>query len=681
MWKAPIGRGTRVVPGRPPTIQSSSSSYYYYYYYGCTTNRKIDLLRSSCGGIHHLHQRSTESFRSVVTAATAPARSLQKSLATTTTSGSSDNHPTDDGDDVHPRPRRKVLLDLINHIAKKKKHFWTVEELNMQTQRLLEYCHDDDDEQSDVTPVIEKHMNPSSITFFQVLEAWMERSMIMADPKPGGGTIDCAERARLVLDAMLPKKWDMVHSVVPNAKLGFLQYLLKKSHYEVVLQAYAVSNGGLPAALRAESLLSQMIQRCETIMTATSSTRKTRLRPPVPTLKTFNIVLNCWAKSNAYEAADRVRAILTFMEEWHDTCHAYARRNHLLHQYDDGCLPNERSLLCLIEAWTNGRPNEAPEATLGILREVMIATDHRSYNPTDRRYQNVQLDVAVFNAVIYAWVRSNRGRSAAMQAEDILQMMIQWSQISSNGSANNNRSPPPVQPNTRTYSMIIRAWEECETVESRGDAAQRAETILMKMVQLYAEGQESFKPNSLLFTSCIAAWSRAAMNCNDAPDRAERLWELLRKLYTETGYHDVELEPTTQIGNAVISAWSRAIGRPDSVERALGALDILKQEGKDDLISYNTVLDAMSRKGCAQDALALLHWLEGPDSHRSLVPDLVSYNSVLAAFGRSSTTVSTQENTDASSKCCNASEAESLLRKMNKLNGLKPDKLSYTCTS
>lgn len=662
-----------------------------------------------------------------------------------------------DDEDLLNRNQRKTLLDAINHIVKKQKHFWTIDELKMQTQRLLEYCNDTTGGQ-DITPLVKKNAKmattarstnsptknhstttssgtyykygrPSSNTFFQVLEAWMERSMMMAE-QPGGGTMDCAERARLLLDAMLPKRnMFQPHTTgvvnrnrtqfIQNTKLAFLQYLLQTSHYEVVLQAYAVSNAGLPAAIRAETLLSQMIQRCKFHMKNVKAIKRTKLdvkdamsggndwfrkqrhdRVPVPTLKTFNIVLNCWAKSNAYEAADRVNALLILMEQWHGTYSLYVEANNIRYHYD-GCLPNERSLLCLIEAWTNGRPNEAPEVTLRILREVMLTTDHRNNAiypiastidsdslhtiknssikdvKMERRYRNVQLDEAVFNAVIYAWVRSNRGRSAAVQAEDILHMMIQWSQNSSSVSTGNRVTP--VQPTTRTYSMIIMAWAECETIESKGDAAQRAETILMKMVQLYSEGQDSVKPNSLLFTSCIAAWSRAAINCNEAPDRAERLWELLRKLYVEAGYDDVELEPTTQIGNAVISAWSRCVGRPDTVERALGALDILKKEGKDDLISYNTVLDAMSKKGCAQDALKMLQWLEGPESKRSLVPDLVSYNSVLAAFGRSSTTSLTQEDKDSGSKCCNAHEAETLLRRMEQMNGLKPDKLSYTC--
>ena len=721
-----------------------------------TMNAMQHPFRNSLISREKFNYNPAESFSSASTFAEFEAANVDTPIAKSITVTTSSTITDIDDEDLLNRNQRKILLDAINHIVKKQKHFWTINELKMQTERLLEYCNDTSDGQ-DLTPVVKKSVKvgggtgsitnssinnnhstsgayykygrPSANTFFQVLEAWMERSMMMAE-QPGGGTIDCAERARLLLDAMLPKR-DMFQphttgivvaknrnrtQYIQNTKLAFLQYLLQTSHYEVVLQAYAVSNAGLPAAIRAETLLSQMIQRCKFYMKRTKLGGKggmkgdnRRSRPqrydrvPLPTLKTFNIVLNCWAKSNSYEAADRVNALLILMEQWHETYYLYAQANNMNRLQYDGCLPNERSLLCLIEAWTNGRPNEAPEVTLRILREAMITTDHRNSNinsiastidtdslniienrivkdvKIERRYRNVQLDEAVFNTVIYSWVRSNRGRSAALQAEDILQMMIQWSQNSS--SVSTGSQVTPVQPTTRTYSMIIMAWAECETIESKGDAAQRAETILMKMVQLYSEGQESVKPNSLLFTSCIAAWSRAAINCNEAPDYAERLWELLRKLHAETGHDNIELEPTTQIGNAVISAWSRCVGRPDSVERALGALNILKKEGKDDLISYNTVLDAMSKKGCAQDALKLLYWLEGPERQRSLVPDLVTYNSVLAAFGRSSTTSLTQEDKDSGSKCCNADEAESLLRRMEQMNGLKPDKLSYTCES
>jgi PPR repeat len=572
-------------------------------------------------------------------------------------------HVVDEDDRINHK--HKVLLDAVNHLDQKQKHFWTLEQLNTHTEHLLEYCAAARDSRPSNLP----YGRPSMAHFFQVMEAWMERALLQL-----GNGMEAAERARSILDAILPQRSLFLREytaagAVVNSKAAFLKFIVQASHYEVVLQAYAVSGGGLEAAERAESLVFQMIQACRAYMKQISYRKGSRgsiaPRPPEPTIKTFNILLNCWAKSGAYETADRVETLFQLMQQWNKSCSTWA----LQHPKTifTGCRPNERSLVCWIEAWTNSRPQEAPEVALRILREVMIATDSPQRDHYEK-FQDVQLDVAVFNAVIYAWVRSQRGRAAALTAEDILQLLLQWSQVSSNSL----RHRPAIQPNTRTYSMIIMAWAECEAIEQQGDAAQRAETILMKMVQLYHAGSHDVKPNSLLFTSCIAAWSRAASHNPEAPVRAEQLWQLLRSLHSATGATDICFEPTTQIGNAVISAWSRCTRRLDSVSHAITALKVLQNEAKDDLISYNTVLDAMAKKGLAQDAMDLLQWLEQESASRrtDLSPDLVSYNSVLAALGRA-----TVEPAPGA-----AEVAEGLLRRMEGLPHLQPDKMSYTCT-
>jgi hypothetical protein len=83
------------------------------------------------------------------------------------------------------------------------------------------------------------------------------------------------------------------------------------------------------------------------------------------------------------------------------------------------------------------------------------------------------------------------------------------------------------------------------------------------------------------------------------------------------------------MGNALISAWVRYASRDDSVERAVGALKKLKQYAEADLVSYNTVLDAMSKKGLGRQAMSLLNWLETVSAQSNqghLKPDLVSNN-------------------------------------------------------
>lgn len=635
-----------------------------------------------------------------------------------------------------------------------KKYGWTVEQLLEKTERLIAYSRNEDtthsntlirtttssttEDKSASTPAIETTTKtsqtlsritlrtlrdrgrPLAIEFFQVLEAWMEQSMELGYNRAYSTSrsnnssafqdlhgMAAAQKARMLLDAMAapsipepsfqPKRMSAPSGQASQSTSNWMAHFLTPGHFDVVLQAYAVCGGGVAAAEQAEYLvLLPMIRACRSHLQFGRFRFKRRPPPPEPTTKTFNIVMNCWAKSGSPNAAEHITRILQLMEEWNLEC--------LVTKYYTGCWANERSFVSLIEAWTFSDPHKAPELALALLQEVMFVirdqsdadviengsslsvVQSRNIKTSTHKYKDVNLDVAVFNAVIYAWVRSNRGRRAATQAEDILQVLIQWSQVVRQNSLSTTGSGNylPLLPNTRTYSMIIMAWAECESKEQTGDAALRAENILLKMIDLHHEGGRDVKPNVILFTTCIAAWSRAAVACPHAPDRAEHLWTMLCDLHRATGNTDTDFEPSTELGNAVISAWARCTSRDDSVERALKALDLLKQEGKSDLIGYNTVLDAMSKKGMAQDAKNLLSYMERertqPDSDVPH-PDRVSYNSVLAALSRSN------QDRDGS-----AEEAEKLLRTMQSMDlenslsntersidGIRPDRMSYTC--
>jgi pentatricopeptide repeat protein len=576
-------------------------------------------------------------------------------------------------------PHSLTAAEIINNSGNKRKYFWNLDQLTEKTNHLIAYSNAENHAGFSNSSKLHRRRRPLATEFFQVLEAWMEQSL-------AGGGIVAADHAQALLRAMMmmgpQRKGATARETNQSNRASFMANFLTSGHYDVVFQSYAVSEGGAQAAEQAEALLLGILNLCQTHLARRKRFPHVKC-PPEPTIKSFNIVLNCWAKSGAPDAAERAARLLEIMEEWNLEC---SRSDQYM-----GCWANERSLVSLIEAWTHSKPNEAPEQSLALLQELMFLIDnsetasglgHDSCKHT-HKYRDVKLDVAVFNAVIYAWVRSNRGRKAALQAEEILQVLIQWSQLVKTNGENRRGYRATVTPNTRTYSMVIMAWAECESREHKGYAAQRAEKILWKMLQLYREGGNDIKPNSILVTTCIAAWSRAAVTCTHAPERAEHLWTMLRNLHADTGYSDKDFEPTTEIGNAVISAWSRCTSRLDSVQRALDALEVLKGTGMADLISYNTVLDAMSKKGMGQEAMALLMELERESLiPNSLVPspDRVSYNSVLAALSRSNL------NRDAS-----AEEAEELLKRMDTFvtpspasdgkqrHDRKPDLLSYTC--
>ena len=466
-----------------------------------------------------------------------------------------------------------------------RKHFWSVTELEQETLRLIDVL-----KAPDSTTQLD--------SFFDVLEAWMEIS------KDGRG-MRAAQQARQLLEAMETSP----RSVLRPAT----------SFYDVVLQAHAVSGGRNDAAVAANRLLESMLS---------SSTRCK------PTTKTFNIVLNCWAKSYTRDAGRNAEALLKRMREWSSRC----LRQSAAKPADDEhcCVPDERTMASVMDAWARSGHPLAPDRVQQLLHQAL---------EEGRKTQKLLVDLAVFHSVMHTWVRSRRGREAFFHIEAILRLMKSSS----------------LKPNTRTFSLVQDSLARCEAKEGTGHAARRASDILSQMIGLYRNGVLDVKPSTYCFTTCIAAWSR----CRKVPHaarEAQKLLQTLLDLYEETG--DRAFRPDAATFNALIAAWARAAtDDPTSMKRARGVLDQMKSFAKPNIVSYSTLLGGMALRGLGKDALYLLDWLER--ERPELQPDIISFNSALSALARDKTDEESAEN------------AEALLRRMEK-SGVQPDKISYT---
>ena len=307
--------------------------------------------------------------------------------------------------------------------------------------------------------------------------------------------------------------------------------------------------------------------------------------------KSFNIAINAWAKHGGFEAGIQAEKLFRNLENLHQ---AEVNEKHDLQ-------PNQRTITGVVEAWANSGHPSSPERILAIL-QFAIHKVHRS------DLKSISLDTVFFNTVIRALANIRGDREAANTCERVLQLMQDFDGL---------------EPSTRTYSMVLHAWAQCEKKEKQGRAAKRAEKILGTMTELYTNGAD-VKPTTKSFTTCIAAYSRC-----DAPERAQMLLEKLLDLYKKT--KDPDLRPDAPAGNAVVIAWSRS-QRPDFVVKTKQALAKLEEFAEPDLISYNSLIHAFSRDGDASAALELVEWLENVSAFE---PDVVSYNSVINALAKS----------------------------------------------
>lgn len=515
----------------------------------------------------------------------------------------------------HLQPLRTGTVVHYSSAAKRRKHQWSITELEQRTRDLISLAD------SSETP----RDSPKRIDdYFDAIEAWMEFAQT-------GHGIVAAKQAQSILEALEKNIDDDKQTIL----------VPKTSFYNVVLHAYAQCSSQ-EAAQASHALLERMIDRCRNYARKNDASRQQRRHvPPEPSIKTFNIVINSWAKSDSKEAGGKAQSILQLIDDWRHECDV-AREVDPNFPYH-GCFMTERTVASVISAWKHHE--EGPERALALLKEAEEGVKNQ-----DIRFSHVKLDTIVYNSVIQSWARSGRGWQAASKAEDVLRMIME--------------SPiPHVTPSSRSYAMVLDAWAQFEARDRRGDGAKRAEDILHNMIELYQKG-ENIGLSVVSFTTCIAAWARCSASVPEAPERAEELYGTLVSLYTET--ESKSLKPDSNAGNAMIAAWTGALKRSDSMQRAKKALEVTKGFSDPDLVTFNTLLDGYAKRGLGERALDLFEWLEEQSNqgHPELCPNTLTYNIVLCALARDSRP--------------NVEEvAEELFRKMEK-NGVPQNQVSLT---
>jgi hypothetical protein len=619
------------------------------------------------------------------------------------------------------------------------------------------------------------HRNQLNINHcFDILEAWMELSKVEGQRirneqsrrqrSPGSasstasrasarGGLDAAHQARRLLFAM-ERAATTTRTVVdddhgttngmdqqqqPTSFMSFVAQALRPSFYNVVLQAYAVSGAKREAAISAQALLQHMIDKCRDYIVrqqaeeqnqqaaaAASSIAQYRVRLPPPPFepidRSYNIVINCWAKSGERDAGFKAQEIINLMNEWRSECTNRLRQGQASSSsssyYYRASQPNEITIVSAIDAWSRSRHPGAPEKAMKLWNEgIQLRMEQQPQQQQQQRESVTGASTVpvgsgpiLLNATIGVWVRSGRGREGMNRAEEILRHMIRLHEMGVNsddadsGDNNSNNSPKQAAaaagsktvwpfPDARTYNLILSGWADCEKTLKGirpGEGAERAEQVLRNLLGLFREtgsGRHSgvVKPNRHFFTSCITAWARAAGNgVGHAPERAQQLLDELVAMYQESECCDHDLAPDTESANTVIDAWVRALQRPDAMVKAQQVVEQLRAFAKPDLITFNTILDGMGKRGMGKEAVELLEWLENEssssvknsatdrgDANRLLQPDDTSYNSVLAALA-------IERGSDSSNRVLDMLDRMDQLASLPGRSSIRPSVVSFT---
>jgi Pentatricopeptide repeat domain/PPR repeat len=337
--------------------------------------------------------------------------------------------------------------------------------------------------------------------------------------------------------------------------------------YSAVLNAYAKSNGGKTAALRAEELL---IQMQTTLFPAHSITN----------LKTdvcHTAVINAWSVSGDPQAGERAESILRSLRfpsqiPYNACIKAYARSHapieaqrlleemrNLANSSHPELEPDKISISTCIDAWSKWNKNLTHAAQRAEELLQQMERDYEVWNKTQRaapEFERVadskkhpstssskQPDIVTYTAVLTAYARA--GLADADKALQLIRRMEKYS---------NDR------PNAPFFNTVIHALAKSQG--SRGNTSsstpqQLAEAVLRHMKkEFYESCKEDIRPDKITYTAVIAVYGSHYDRGLAAAKRAEALLNELEHLYNNTNL-DLYL-PNTKTFGAVLSVWAKA---------------------------------------------------------------------------------------------------------------------------
>lgn len=344
-----------------------------------------------------------------------------------------------------------------------------------------------------------------------------------------------------------------------------------------------------------------------------------------PTVTTYNIVLDSWAKSQKEGAWKRAVDILHHMQElskevgdasiqpnartWNTVlnCFKFCGQGNLHHTFkvvDDFEL-----------AFQNGNSTEGPNLrTWNTLLACCVHNtqdDYRVLQVWDRmKGRGIAPDIVTYNTVLSCYVRYARNNTLSRPSLNKFLSMME-----------KDRS---VVPNENTYSALVDVWIALGQME-------QAEAVLKDLCTRASKSEVTVLPSRDLFHKVLRAWSKAKK-----PQRVESIVLLMAELYERHGFN--LLEPSVETYNLLLLAWAKSKEQRQSCERSeLIFREMKARNVSPDIESFNIVLNAWANSDDPTALTKIEHLVLEMimSGNPNLTPTEDAYNAWLDAIGRS----------------------------------------------
>ena len=386
--------------------------------------------------------------------------------------------------------------------------------------------------------------------------------------------------------------------------------------YTSVLNCWAKTTGK-EERKRAHSQVVKIIKEMEDLYTSANDAKGDgNPRYDVkPTSITYAIAIKAIGNSYATNAPDLAEALL----------------HHMYNLTKSGTInvpPTVETYNALIMSLSSGRSNpnwsrsaRARRAEFWLLEMI---------DRTKQGEMGVAPNVRTWGAVLKAWADSGRP-DAGEQAQRVLDLMEDWYE----------QGQSTVRPNSICYTTVMNAWARGSSTSS-WEALKHVNGILQKLEDLFAEtGDPSIRPTKITYISAMDAYSRK-LKKSKAAIKSQSLVDRMIRLYArDQGY----VRPTRIVFNALINAYSKS-DDPTAAAQAENLFRWMESQyraGDDyvrpDEMTICGVLNAWANhaaNGGAARAQQILDHIEGmSDEERGFAHSIICYNILIKAWGRS----------------------------------------------
>lgn len=186
---------------------------------------------------------------------------------------------------------------------------------------------------------------------------------------------------------------------------------------------------------------------------------------------------------------------------------------------------------------------------------------------------------------------------------------------------------PNVCPDTLSFSSVINAYANSGLY----NAAEKAESILLDMMDMHNSGNKSAAPNTICFATVIKSYSRSKEK-----DNAQNAERILKMMFEVSERGDLDVKPNTISFTSVCDAYAKSgqAKAPKKIVELINWMTELKDIGYDcapNVYTYNTLLTAVARSKDPHKATKAFDLLQRMKDYENVKLNSYSYSIALSA--------------------------------------------------